>query len=372
MIHQQPGEKTITYTATDRWGKIKTVERKVTVRPNLYKNVFKVYADTIQSEIPEENIVSESESTEDDRTPLFEIGFDSVTRRYRVFNQTNDRIAPNNPSEMVFGIQIIGSDKELKKEITLTGNDRGNSPKLDELNNTEYGEGDIIRVYRSDLNSIKIIGTVTGDIPNKEDISDEIKKFDYMTNTGFKISNDGLEAVYNEAPDINGNIEDKTISKGSNINLLEGLTASDDHDTQLSERNIKVYVDESLVNGNSVENSANYTFDSIGKYTVHYYINDSWGRATIREQTITVESKVRENEIEVYGPNQDLAFKVTFNTTNNQIVLKANETPTASGSSTSQDRYFEMVVRNIKGEEKYRVTLNGDRAHDTEQLAKNP
>ena len=366
----QLGEKTITYTATDRWGKIKTVERKVTVRPNLYKNVFKVYADTIQSEIPEENIVSESESTEDDRTPLFEIGFDSVTRRYRVFNQINDRIAPNNPSEMVFGIQIIGSNKELKKEITLTGNDRGNSPKLDELNNTEYGEGDIIRVYRSDLNSIKIIGTVTGDIPNKEDISDEIKKFDYMTNTGFKISNDGLEAVYNAAPDINGNIEDKTISKGSNINLLEGLTASDDHDTQLSERNIKVYVDESLVNGNSVENSANYTFDSIGKYTVHYYINDSWGRATIHEQTITVESKVRENEIEVYGPNQDLAFKATFNTTNNQIVLKANETPTASGSSTSQDRYFEMVVRNIKGEEKYRVTLNGDRANDTEQLAK--
>lgn len=365
-----PGEKTITYTATDRWGKIKTVERKVTVRPNLYKNVFKVYADTIQSEIPEENILSESESTEDDRTPLFEIGFDSVTGRYRVFNQTNDRIAPNNPSEMVFGIQIIGSNKELKNEITLTGNDRGNSPKLDELNNTEYGEGDIIRVYRSDLNSIKIIGTVTGNIPNKEDISDEIKKFDYMTNTGFKISNDGLEAVYNAAPDIKGNIKDKTISKGSNINLLEGLTASDDHDTQLSERNIKVYVDESLVNGNSVENSANYTFDSIGKYTVHYYINDSWGRATIREQTITVESKVRENEIEVYGPNQDLAFKVTFNTTNNQIVLKANETPTASGSSTSQDRYFEMVVRNIKGEEKYRVTLNGDRANDTEQLAK--
>lgn len=366
----QLGEKTITYTATDRWDKIKTVERKVTVRPNLYKNVFKVYADTIQSEIPEENIVSESESTEDDRTPLFEIGFDSVTGRYRVFNQTNDRIAPNNPSEMVFGIQIIGSNKELKKEITLTGNDRGNSPKLDELNNTEYGEGDIIRVYRSDLNSIKIIGTVTGDIPNKEDISDEIKKFDYMTNTGFKISNDGLEAVYNAAPNINGNIKDKTISKGSNINLLEGLTASDDHDKQLSERNIKVYVDENLVNYNSVENSANYIFDGIGKYTVHYYINDSWGRATIYEQTITVESKVRENEIEVYGPNQDLAFKVTFNTTNNQIVLKANETPTASGSSTSQDRYFEMVVRNIKGEEKYRVTLNGDIAHDTEQLAK--
>ena len=363
-----PREQTITYTAIDRWGKTKTVERKVTVRPNLYKNVFKVYADTIQSEIPEENIVSESESTEDDRTPLFEIGFDSVTGRYRVFNQTNDRIAPNNPSEMVFGIQIIGSNKELKNEITLTGNDRGNSPKLDELNNTEYGEGDIIRVYRSDLNSIKIIGTVTGDIPHKEDISDEIKKFDYMTNTGFKISNDGLEAVYNAAPDINGNIKDKTISKGSNINLLEGLTASDDHDTQLSERNIKVYVDERLVNDNSVENSANYTFDSIGKYTVHYYINDSWGRATIYEQTITVESKVRENEIEVYGPNQDLAFKVTFNTTNNQIVLKANETPTASGSSTSQDRYFEMVVRNIKGEEKYRVTLNGDINHDREQL----
>mgnify|MGYP007015039573 CR=1 FL=1 len=40
----------------------------------------------------------------------------------------------------------------------------------------------------------------------------------------------------------------------------------------------------------------------------HYYINDSWGRATIHEQTITVESKVRENEIEVYGPNQDFSI----------------------------------------------------------------
>ena len=37
------GEKILIYTATDRWGKTTTVERKVTVRPNLYKNVFKVY-----------------------------------------------------------------------------------------------------------------------------------------------------------------------------------------------------------------------------------------------------------------------------------------------------------------------------------------
>ena len=48
----QPGEKPSPILQQTVGAKIKTVKEKVTVRPNLYKNVFKVYADTIQSEIP--------------------------------------------------------------------------------------------------------------------------------------------------------------------------------------------------------------------------------------------------------------------------------------------------------------------------------
>ncbi len=87
---------------------------------------------------------------------------------------------------------------------------------------------------------------------------------------------------------------------------------------------------------------------------------------------VTVESKVKENSIEVYGPNDTLAFKVKFNTNENKFELLGNgDTSTSTyTSSSNQKGYFEMIVRNIKGKKKYEVTLNGDPTNDREQLAK--
>lgn len=58
MIHQLL-RKTVTYTATDRWGKETTINRKIIVRPDLYKNTFKIFSD-----VNEEEMISESDSTE--------------------------------------------------------------------------------------------------------------------------------------------------------------------------------------------------------------------------------------------------------------------------------------------------------------------
>ena len=80
------------------------------------------------------------------------------------------------------------------------------------------------------------------------------------------------------------------------------------------------------INNDLVNDSGEYTFNTIGTYNIEYVLYDSWGRAVLQELTITVESKVRENEIEVYDSNNSLAFKVTFDTSNNQFVLKGNET----------------------------------------------
>lgn len=364
------GEKIVTYTARDRWGKTTEVERIVTVRPNLYKNVFKVFADTIQAEAP----ISKSDNTEDKRTPLFEIGFDSVNNKYRVFNQKNDRISSNNSSQTAFEISIIGRDRGLKQKITLTGNDRGNSPKLDELNEVTYEEGDIIRVYRSNLDAISIEGDVTGDIPESDQILNETDKLDYMLNTGFKVSNDGLEAVYNYAPQLNGSFEDRTVSKGESINLIDGLDVEDELDDDISTDNIAIYI-----NGTLLENN-NYTFNTLGDYNIEYIIYDSWGRFILQERIITVESKVRENEIEVYNSNDNLEFKVKFDTTNSQFVLtKDNNSTTFADSSTedtanevdddsNDEGYFKIIVRDIKGDLKYSVVLNGNQAHDLEEL----
>ena len=45
------------------------------------------------------------------------------------------------------------------------------------------------------------------------------------------------------------------------------------------------------------------------------------GRGTLKTVNIKVEAKVRDNEINVYKTNNDLAFKIKFDTTNNKFIL---------------------------------------------------
>ena len=459
------GEKILVYTATDRWGKTTTVERKVTVRPNLYKNVFKVYpqisseqvgnkpgesggSSSIETTNPESTtppnsnlksgntgdstLNSGSENSENTgssssnsggnsstqnkpwqyeenktKTPAFEIGFDTITGKYKVYNQTNERLSNDKLDETAFAIQIKRADGTEKKKIILTGNERGTSPKLLELNDLQYDTDDIIRVYRSDLKGIEITGTVTGNIPSIEDMSSEANKFDYMKNTGFKVSNDGLIAKYNKAPVITGVKKVRTVSKGS-VDLLADINVSDDIDENILKNYIYIYIDDKLIgtsDNNSDNNSqlySNYNFNKVGTYKVKYLLYDSWQRATEIETTVKVESKTRENEIKVYGPNDlnssdNPAFRIVFDTKNNKILLKGrnetsivekensdddiesakqdnnnqnSENQDSSLARTSTENYFEIVVRSSKGEEKANISLNGNTEHDKEQLKK--
>ena len=464
------GEKILVYTATDRWGKTTRVERKVTVRPNLYKNVFKVYPQisseqvgtkpggnednnsSIGSTNPEvttppnsnlrtgntsdSNLNSGSESSGNTgssssssgsnsstqnkpwqyeenktKTPAFEIGFDTITKKYKVYNQTSEKLSKDKLDETAFAIQIKSVDGTEKKKIILTGNDRGTSPKLSELNDVPYADDDIIRVYRSDLKGIEITGTVTGDIPTNDQMNNDNNKFDYMKNTGFKVSNDGLSAKYNKAPVINGVKKVRTISKGT-VDLLQGVTVSDEIDTNISVNSMYIYVDDELIgttnqNRNSNEiYHRNYDFNKVGTYKVKYLLYDKWERTTMIETTVKVESKTRENEIKVYGPDNlnssnNPSFRIVFDTKNNKILLKGpseesivdkennddaiesanqennntnnnqnSEQQDSSLARTSTENYFEIVVRNSKGKEKINISLNGNTEHDKEQLKK--
>ena len=416
------GEKILIYTATDRWGKTTTVERKVTVRPNLYKNVFKVYAesdntihDTSSKGISEnladgdsigeistpettplpnipqqpstDDSISNGNNAEDNKPEVdkrklaFEIGFDTVNNKYKVYNQTNEKLSNNNTDETAFAIQIKSSTGKEKAKIILTGNKRGTAPELLELNNIEYADDDIIRIYRSTLSGIEITGDITGDIPRENDDMNETNKFDYMKNTGFKVSNAGLNAKYNKAPVINGIKNDRTVSKGT-VNLLEGITVSDDIDN-ISTNNIYIYIDDKLIgnvdNNNNSQLYTNYNFDEVRTYNIEYKLYDSWNRETIERSTVKVESKVRENEIEVYGPNQQLAFRITFDTNENKFILKGqdnsqnvskeNENIESYSSELNEDNYFQMIVRDARGNEKKKVILTGEVAHDSQQLS---
>ena len=381
----QLGPYTVTYTATDRWDKTTIVNRKITVRPNLYKNIFKIFSEVNNMQEGNESI-SQNESinlggdntlniinSENvNRKLAFEIGFDTVKNTYKVFNQSNEKLSVNNLSDVAFTIEIKDSEGNEKANITLNGNDRGTSPKLIELNKLQYADGDIIRVYRSNLSCIEITGTIFGDKPRENDNMDDDNKLDYMKNTGFKVSNDGLIAKYNKAPNIEGVRKNRTISKGV-IDLLADINVSDEIDENISKEFVFVYVNDNLVTHlNENPNICNYDFNKLGTYKVEYKLYDTWGRATLKEASINVESKVRENEIEVYGIDGNLSFKIIFDTNENKFVLRGSDilqNETSDVYKLSENNYFEMVLRDLRGNEKIKVILNGDNEHDELQLA---
>ena len=381
----QLGPYTVTYTVTDRWDKTTIVNRKITVRPNLYKNIFKIFSEVNNMQEGNEAISqNESINLEDDNTLniinsenvnrklAFEIGFDTVKNTYKVFNQSNEKLSVNNLSDVAFTIEIKDSEGNEKANITLNGNDRGTSPKLIELNKLQYADGDIIRVYRSNLSCIEITGTIFGDKPRENDNMDDDNKLDYMKNTGFKVSNDGLIAKYNKVPNIEGVRKNRTISKGV-IDLLADINVSDEIDENISKEFVFVYVNDNLVTHlNENPNICNYDFNKLGTYKVEYKLYDTWGRATLKEASINVESKVRENEIEVYGVDGNLLFKIIFDTNENKFILRGSDilqNETSNVYKLSENNYFEMVLRDLRGNEKIKVILNGDNEHDELQLA---
>ena len=381
----QLGPYTVTYTATDRWDKTTRVNRKITVRPNLYKNIFKIFSEVNNMQEGNEaisknesinlggdNTLNIINSENVNRKLAFEIGFDTVKNTYKVFNQSNEKLSVNNLNDVAFTIEIKDSEGNEKANITLNGNDRGTSPKLIELNKLQYADGDIIRVYRSNLSCIEITGTIFGDKPRENDNMDDYNKLDYMKNTGFKVSNDGLIAKYNKAPNIEGVRKNRTISKGV-IDLLADINVSDEIDENISKEFVFVYVNDNLVTHlNENPNICNYDFNKLGTYKVEYKLYDTWGRATLKEASINVESKVRENEIEVYGIDENLSFKIIFDTNENKFVLRGSDilqNKTSNVYKLSENNYFEMVLRDLRGNEKIKVILNGDNEHDELQLA---
>lgn len=358
------GKQSLTYTATDRWGKTTTVIRNVTVRPKLYKNVFQIFS-----------------SDESISEPIFKIGFDTVTSKYKVYDRQNEILSTENDRNTAFEIVIIGPDGNEKEHITLNGNDSGTSYKLDPINETEYSEGDLIRVFRSDFGrGIQISGPLSSEDIKVPRNGEEL---DYIKNTGYKVKNSGLELIYNNEPIIEGLEESKSVSYGDTINFLDGVSVRDDLDDDLSTQDLIV-----LVNGLAVENEeiSSYRFDTVGTYTVSYLLIDSWGRATQKDLTVKVESKVKHNFIDVYDESNNKVFSIGFDSENNKLkLIKPNdnnvskltkdttEIPGTSNDSTdgeNEEKYFSIILRDIKGKNERKIDFSENQLQDDTQLNK--
>ena len=51
------------------------------------------------------------------RKPAFEIGFDTITNKYKVYNQTNERLSNDKLEEVAFTIEIKNKDGSEKRKL---------------------------------------------------------------------------------------------------------------------------------------------------------------------------------------------------------------------------------------------------------------
>lgn len=265
-------------------------------------------------------------STETKEKPAFEIVFDNDTHKYVVKNRSNKPINAELGDNPAFKIRIYDGAGHVRATIELNGSDTGESAKLDELNKVDFSYGDTIRVWSADTKSLRVTGNITKNIQTQDeaeqnkfeliDYAEGTNEQDYFNNVAFKTAIEGLTAYYNKAPEINiEKLNDKNelnILFGEEVNLLNGVTVSDDRDN-LSPNIIEI-IGKELVDKNQ-----------IGSYKVTYKLTDTWGRSSSKEVTVNVISNMTNNEIEVYGENSqgqsEHKFTLKFNIYTNKLEI---------------------------------------------------
>ena len=349
------GKYVYTYRSTDSWGRETVVQRNVYVRPSIYKNKIMLYA--------KEATKSTLDITSAEIDPAFEILFDNETNKYVLNNQKDTMINERIGDGIAFKISIYGPNGNEKATINLQGNDKGTSTKLDILNEVNYEEGDYIRLWASEPKNLIITGDIGKEegINNQgyynEDYNDGIDDDDFMNNVAFIANNSGLTSIYNEAPKII-NVTDRIVFFGDEPELLSGIVVSDDKDNDIEVEDIKII--------------GEVNQDEIGIYSITYVLTDSWGRSTSQDVRVIVVSKISQNTIDVYGNSSnntnEKKFTLRFDVNTYKIVVDKNSNST--NSTTSTERYFEIVVRNRDAKEKLRITLNENEMSSSSEIDK--
>ena len=136
----------------------------------------------------------------------------------------------------VFNITLTGQDGERKFSIDGYSRDKGNvfynahfsRPK-------DYEIGDKLTIWHYTPNRVSIKGPIEN---QREDYSDGIDNEKNLTEAVFTLTENGLEAVYKEAPKITG-IKDTKILKGGSLdldNLIDELEAKDTIDGEYEDK----------------------------------------------------------------------------------------------------------------------------------------
>ncbi len=258
----------VSYTVEDSWGRKATGKRKISPKKVEQEEVKQEEPKIIREEI-NLRTGSSSNSTSQNTTGLaaneitvegtpyfngqhirFKIRFDTKAKQIQIVDQDGRKLS-NTGNNEYFRFVLYDKDMNEKASVSLLGNDKGDSDKLDKIANQLYEEGDFIGIWHAetkertgDANSpennpnspsfipkLKIAGPIkvltnngSGNLTESDQTKDYSNGMDKraISERRFQIKGNGLKEVTNNAPVFNELIN-KEIARGENFDPLEGI-----------------------------------------------------------------------------------------------------------------------------------------------------
>lgn len=324
------GDQRVDYIATDTWGRQTSTEKTVTVESGLLSNRIEYYTSDSSNE------------------PLFYVYLDKeqsklkVNSSYSTTNPSNSRLNTE-PFELTLYYSENSTNATtratIKKQLKITTDETLDSirTKLNDFNNTAFKYGEYLGVYAKDhKNDIKIKGQINQPLRITEDYSKGITTADFMNNVKFKITEEELMAIYNEAPEMILPTNSTLVYyKGDKIFPGEGAIVRDDIDLRLTVEDVYISEEEKK------------RFDTMGTTMVSVTVTDYWGRSTQGQRKIEVRNALTRNEL-IFGGYNNIGgekrqkFKLVFDTTHKTIYI------TGKDAGKMNDQRWDDAYYNIK------------------------
>ncbi|MGL6184468.1 MAG: glycosyl hydrolase family 18 protein [Clostridium chrysemydis] len=230
--------------------------------------------------------VWEGKNIEQGQTYTFKLSGDAKIESIEIVQRMSET-GPEIYKQTIFGEKVpeVNSAPVLSGVLDKTIKVNEDFDKLQGITATDKEDGDL-------TSKIKVEGTVDTSKEGKYTLTYKVSDKEGLTTTKNRVITVKAEEVtppeVNEAPELKG-VEDKTIKLNEKFDKLQGVTATDKEDGDLTSK-IKVE--------GTVDTSKE------GKYTLTYKVSDSKELTTTKNRVITVENE------EVKPPVEDSDFGV--------------------------------------------------------------
>lgn len=291
-------------------------------------------------------------------TLRFKIGFDQDAMQMNILEADN-RLMDNKITDEYFRLDLYSKEGTLKKSLVLNGNDRADSKKLKEFNETEFAYGDQIKLSHKYSNTkLKIEGKVKSGTQSTTTFATGIPS-EVLEVSRFELLETGLNQLVNKPPVITWSDKNLTVLRGKQVDLLKDITVTDDIDGEINRSRVEV---------------SDLNTNNLGAQTVTYTVQDSWGATYTTDRTVTVISteKLTNTKINIYdATGNTTAFTIGFDGFQQKIFI-TNRNEEQLDIQHPIDRYFRIRILSKTGVTKKDIELTGrDTAESNKLLSLN-